>query len=42
MIQDQMGPEMYGSGALVKNTKTGTHKVVAGKFKDELNLEVIL
>lgn len=38
MIQDQMGPEMYGSGALLKNATTGVQKVITGKFKDELNL----
>ena len=40
MIQDQMGPEMYGSGALLKNATTGVQKVITGKFKDELNLGV--
>ncbi|EFX76920.1 hypothetical protein DAPPUDRAFT_305993 [Daphnia pulex] len=38
MFQDQLGPEMYGSGALVKNTTSGSQKNVTGKFKDELCL----
>lgn len=40
MFQDQLGPEMYGSGAIVKNTSSGTQKNVTGKFKDELSLGV--
>ena len=40
MIQDQMGPEMYGTGALLKNNLTGTQKIITGKFKDELSLGV--
>lgn len=40
MIQDQLGPELYGSGALLKNTATGCQKSVTGKFKDELKLGV--
>jgi hypothetical protein len=40
MFQDQLGPEMYGSGAVVKNTASGNQKNVTGKFKDELSLGV--
>lgn len=40
MVQDQLGPEMYGSNALLKNTATGVEKTVTGKFKDELSLGV--
>lgn len=40
MVQDQLGPEMYGSGALLKNVATGRQKNVTGKFKDELSLGV--
>lgn len=40
MVQDQLGPEMYGSGALLKNVATGCQKNVTGKFKDELSLGV--
>lgn len=41
MVQDQLGPELYGSGALIKSTVTGCHKTITGKFKDELTLGVI-
>ncbi len=40
MIQDQMGLELYGSGALVKDSVSNTQKMVTGKFKDELALGV--
>ena len=40
MVQDQLGPEMYGSGALLKNKASGSQKNVTGKFKDELSLGV--
>ncbi|KAI9561857.1 hypothetical protein GHT06_012819 [Daphnia sinensis] len=38
MFQDQLGPEMYGSGAVIKNTASGCQKNITGKFKDELSL----
>lgn len=40
MVQDQLGPEMYGSSALVKDSSTGNQRMVTGKFKDELALGV--
>jgi len=40
MIQDQLGPEMYASGAVLKNTTTGIQRLVAGKYMDEIALEV--
>lgn len=40
MVQDQFGPEMYGSSATLKNTTTGSEKNVTGKFRDELSLGV--
>ena len=40
MVQDQLGPEMYGSGALLKNTASGVQRNVSGKFKDELKIGV--
>lgn len=36
-----MGLELYGSGALVKDSVSNTQKMVTGKFKDELALGVI-
>lgn len=41
MVQDQLGPEMYGSAALLKNNVSGCQRNVTGKFKDELKLGVI-
>ena len=40
MIQDQLGPEMYASGAELRNTATGTQRLVVGKYMDEIPLEV--
>ena len=40
MIQDQLGPEMYASGAVLKNTNTGTQRLVVGKYMDEITLGV--
>jgi len=38
MIQDQLGPEMYATGAVLKNSSSGTQRLVTGKFNDEIIL----
>ena len=40
MIQDQLGPEMYATGAVLKNSSSGTQRLVTGKFNDEIILGV--
>lgn len=40
MIQDQLGLEMYSSGAVIKNSKNGTQNIVTGKYQDELAMGV--
>ena len=40
MIQDQLGLEMFGAVAVVKNSVTGVEKSVPGKYHDELTLAV--
>jgi Mini-chromosome maintenance replisome factor len=40
MIQDQLGLEMFGSTAVLKNQITGNQRTVTGKYQDELSFSV--
>ena len=40
MIQDQLGLEMFGSAAVLKNQVTGNQRTVSGKYQDELSFSV--
>ena len=40
MIQDQLGLEMFGSAAILKNLLTGNQRTVSGKYQDELSFSV--